>query len=133
MSMIAGAHFLFYSTNPDADRAFLRDVLALSSVDAGRGWLIFGLPPSELAVHPADGDASTTPGAGKMLGVELYLMTPDVQAFVASLAQRGIDCAPINDLRWGAVTTFALPSGSRIGVYQPKHPTAIAWPDRQTA
>src|SRR5262249_41641386 len=110
--MIAGAHFLFYSTNPDADRAFLRDVLALSSVDAGHGWLIFALPPSELAVHPVDGEA----GEQKMASAELYFMTRDVQAFVATMEQRGVRCAPIDDVRWGMVTNFALPSGGKVGV-----------------
>lgn len=124
--MIAGAHFLLYTTNPDADRTFLRDVLELRAVDAGHGWLIFALPPSEMAVHPADDNAAPPPAAAKLLGAELYFMTRDVRGFVAALERQGVSCAPIDEARWGSVTSFALPSGGRIGVYQPKHPTAIS-------
>jgi hypothetical protein len=125
MSMIAGAHFLFFSTNPTADRAFLRDVLELHSIDSGGGWLIFTLPPSELAVHPTDGNLAQTHAGEQLLGAVLYLMTRDIHAAVTSLQQRGVTCAPIQHERWGAVTTFALPSGGKLGVYQPTHPTAI--------
>jgi catechol 2,3-dioxygenase-like lactoylglutathione lyase family enzyme len=126
MSMIAGAHFLLYTTNPEADRAFLRDVLELRAVDAGHGWLIFALPPSEVAVHPTDDSAAPPQADAKLLGAELYFMTRDVRGFVASLERQGVSCAPIDEARWGSVTSFALPSGGKIGVYQPKHPTAIS-------
>jgi catechol 2,3-dioxygenase-like lactoylglutathione lyase family enzyme len=119
-----GAHILLYSPDADADRAFFRDVLDLGSVDAGRGWLIFGLPPSELAVHPS-GDGGPSPGPDGMLGAHLYLMCDDVRALAERLNERNVKCAPLSEERWGIRTTVRLPSGSQIGLYQPKHPTAI--------
>lgn len=110
--MIVGAHSVLYSTNPDADRAFLRDVLGLSHVDAGRGWLIFGLPPSEVAVHPAD-------AGGRH---EFYLLSDDIEAFVTAMTARGIACSPLHRERWGTITQLTLPSGGQLGVYQPSHP-----------
>jgi hypothetical protein len=110
--MIIGAHSVIYSQNPDADRAFLRDVLKLSGVDAGGGWLIFGLPPSELAVHPsANNDVH-----------EFYLMCDDVEAFVAEMGSHQVSCSPIQRERWGILVHITLPGGGRLGVYQPTHP-----------
>lgn len=109
--MINGAHSIIYSTDSDADRAFFRDVLALPSVDVGGGWLIFGLPPSEVAVHPSD-------ESGRH---ELYLMCDDVNAFVAEMAERGIRCEPTRDQGWGILTQLVLPGGGKLGVYQPRH------------
>jgi catechol 2,3-dioxygenase-like lactoylglutathione lyase family enzyme len=121
---IQGAHILLYSPDADADRAFFRDVLDLKSVDAGRGWLIFALPPSELAVHPS-GDGGPSPGDDGMLGAHLYLMCGDVRALVKRLEEKKVACTPLSEERWGIRTTVRLPSGSTIGLYQPKHPTAI--------
>jgi hypothetical protein len=109
--MIIGAHSIIYSKDPEADRAFLRDVLKLKSVDAGRGWLIFGLPPAELAVHPSD----------KNNVHEFYLMCADVEAFVAGLAERGVKCSPVQSLSWGMRTDVSLPGGGKLGLYQPRH------------
>jgi hypothetical protein len=109
--MISGAHCIIYSTNPDADRAFLRDVIKLTSVDVGHGWLIFGLPPSEVAVHPAEKNGSH----------ELYLMCDDVEAFVAEVTTHGIACGPVQNQGWGLVTQLTLPGGGKLGVYQPRH------------
>lgn len=109
--MLLGAHSIIYSTEPDADRAFLRDVLGLPSVDAGGGWLIFGLPPAEVAVHPAD----------KNDRHEFYLMCDDVEAFVAEMERHDIRCGPIQNPGWGLLTELALPGGGRLGVYQPRH------------
>jgi catechol 2,3-dioxygenase-like lactoylglutathione lyase family enzyme len=109
--MITGAHSIIYSTNPEADRRFFRDVLSLPSVDVGGGWLIFGLPPSEVAVHPASGNDRH----------ELYLMCEDVNAFVAAMTAHGVTCEPLQTERWGLVTHIALPGGGRLGVYQPRH------------
>jgi catechol 2,3-dioxygenase-like lactoylglutathione lyase family enzyme len=113
--MIFGAHMIVYSQDADADRAFFRDVLGLSSVDAGHGWLIFGLPPAEVAVHPADHEA----------GDELYLICDDLDAEIRGLAEKGVHCSEIEEARWGSVTKIRLPGGGEIGLYQPKHPLAI--------
>jgi hypothetical protein len=111
MSMIIGAHSIIYSKNAEADRAFLRDVVEFPYVDVGHGWLIFALPPGEVAVHPADGDDRH----------ELYLMVDDVNDFVSTMVARGVACAPPRDLRWGVLTEVTLPSGGKLGVYQARH------------
>ena len=123
--MINGAHFLLYSTNPEADRAFIRDVLAFRSIDVGHGWLIFGLPASELAVHPADGPFVQKHAEHELLGVVLYLMCDDVQQEIARLEQKQVPCAPVEQAPWGRFTLIGLPSGGKIGLYQPSHPTAL--------
>jgi catechol 2,3-dioxygenase-like lactoylglutathione lyase family enzyme len=109
--MINGAHAIIYSSDAEADRAFLRDVLGFSGVDVGGGWLIFSLPPAELAVHPAERGGTH----------ELYLMCDDVEAFVTEMAARGVACSPLVDLRWGRLTSITLPGGGTLGVYQPRH------------
>ena len=109
--MITGAHSIIYSKNPEADRAFLRDILGLPNVDLGGGWLIFGLPPAEVAVHPSDED-----------GVhEFFLMCDDVDAFVEEMKGCGIVCGPVQNPRWGMLTEVMLPGGGKLGVYQPRH------------
>lgn len=109
--MITGAHTIVYSRKPEADRAFLRDVLDLKSVDAGDGWLIFALPPSELAVHPAARN-----------GVhELYFLCADIRAFIKAMKAHGIACSPVQRPGWGLLTHVRLPGGGRIGVYEPRH------------
>jgi hypothetical protein len=109
--MINGAHSIIYSTSPDADRAFLRDVLKLPNVDVGDGWLIFGLPPAEVAVHPSDQNDVH----------ELYLMCEDVNAFVTEMDKHNIVCGPVSDEGWGLLTQMRLPGGGKLGVYQPRH------------
>jgi uncharacterized protein (TIGR02246 family) len=109
--LIDGSHIILYSKDPEADRAFLRDVLGLPYVDVGRGWLIFGLPPAEVAVHPADGDARH----------ELYLMCADITRFRTDVQARGITCGDVNDQPWGRVVTVTLPGGGSVGVYEPRH------------
>src|ERR1035438_3835532 len=111
--MITGAHVLLYSHDPEADRAFFRDVLEFRSVDAGHGWLIFKLPPAEAALHPMDGDSAEGRTGQRMLGAELYLMCDDLQAFIQSLAAKNVVCAPIDKAAWGIKTTIRLPSGGR--------------------
>jgi hypothetical protein len=110
--MINGAHSIIYSTNAEADRGFLRDVLGLPHVDVGRGWLIFGLPPAEVAVHPSDKDDVH----------ELYFMCDDIEGFVGEMQNRAIACDPVQDAGWGLLTKLTLPGGGRLGVYQPRHP-----------
>ena len=117
--MIFGAHVIVSSKDAAADRAFLGDVIGLSSVDAGHGWLIFALPPSEVAVHPAE----------ETSGHELYFMCDDLKAEVAALAKKGVQCAEVRDARWGSITHIRLPGGGAIGLYQPKHPLAFARTD----
>jgi catechol 2,3-dioxygenase-like lactoylglutathione lyase family enzyme len=122
MTMIAGAHVLLFSNDADADRAFLRDVLQFRAVDAGHGWLIFALPPSEVAVHPVE---AKEPGAAPVLQASLYLMCDDIRTFIASMEAKHVACSSIVTERWGLRTSMKLPSGGELGVYQPTHPTAI--------
>ena len=113
--MINGAHAILYSDDADATRAALARVLGTRSVDAGGGWLIFALPPAEIAVHPAEAGGRA----------ELYLMTDDVAATVAALWAEGIEVArPVSDQGWGLLTAITLPGGVELGLYQPRHPTA---------
>lgn len=122
--MITGAHSFIYSTDAEADRAFLRDVLGFPHIDAGGGWLIFALPASELAVHPHDHNDRH----------EFYLMCDDVDAFVEEMTTRGVACDPVSQQGWGALTSLTLPGGGRIGVYEPAHarPAAAKRTKRRT-
>jgi hypothetical protein len=122
--MINGAQVLFYSENPEADRAFFRDVLGFSSVDVGGGWLIFQLPPAEAAFHPIDGHALQSHGGRQLLGAVVYLMCDDLQETIKMLAANKVECSPTEEERWGIKTTISLPSGGELGLYQPKHQTA---------
>jgi catechol 2,3-dioxygenase-like lactoylglutathione lyase family enzyme len=124
-TMISGVHVLLYSTDPEADRAFLRDVLGFHSVDAGGGWPIFALPPAELAVHPGDGGFVQSHGGSDMMGAVVYLMCDDVERMVETLAAQGITCTPVQTAEWGLATSLTLPSGTALGLYQPTHPTAL--------
>ena len=109
--MINGAHFVIGSADPDGDRAFLRDVLGFTGVDAGGGWLIFALPPSEVAVHP-----------GKEMGHQLFLMCDDVPAAIERVERSGATVKdPITEQSWGTVATFILPGGGEVGIYTPRH------------
>ena len=113
--MVSGAHVIIYSTRAEEDRAFLRDVLGFKSVDAGHGWLIFALPPAEAAFHPSDEN-----------GVhELYFMCDDLKAEMVSLAKKSVKCSKVQEARWGSITKIRLPGGGEVGLYQPKHPTAL--------
>ena len=109
--MINGAHVIIYSKNAVADRALLRDVFKLPNVDVGDGWLIFGLPPSEVAIHPSEKNDIQ----------EFYLMCEDIEAFVAAMNEREIACAPVQDQGWGLLTQMTLPGGGKLGIYQPRH------------
>ena len=113
--MILGAHVVIYSADADADRAFFRDVLEYPFVDAGHDWLIFALPPAELAIHPAQSNGPH----------ELFLMCDDIEAFVAGMSARGVVCSALRVERWGTVTELTLPGGGALGVYQPTHPSPI--------
>jgi catechol 2,3-dioxygenase-like lactoylglutathione lyase family enzyme len=113
--MIIGGHIIIYSKDANADRAFFREVLGFAGVDAGKGWLIFRLAPAELAIHPAQDNGRH----------ELYLMCDDVDATARDLQSKGIVCQPITDQGWGLLTSFTLPGGGAVGLYQPRHPTAL--------
>ncbi len=116
--MITGAHMIVYSKDAEADRAFFRDVLGFASVDAGHGWLIFALPPAEAAFHPVGEPTEADQH-------ELYLMCDDLKAEMAALAAKGVACSEVQEARWGSITRITLPGGGRLGLYQPKHPTAL--------
>jgi hypothetical protein len=121
--MITGAHVLLFSQDSDADRAFFRDVLQFHSVDAGGGWLIFKLPPAEVALHPAD--AEQIHAGQHVAGAQLYLMCDDLQSLMKSLEAKKVSCTDVTKERWGIRTTIRLPSGGELGLYQPTHPTAF--------
>lgn len=113
--MITGAHVIIYSQDPDADREFFRDILNFPAVDAGHGWLIFALPPAEAAFHPSEKNDLH----------ELYFMCDDLKSTIESLQGKKVKCGAVTEERWGSLTTISLPGGGKIGLYQPKHPTAI--------
>jgi hypothetical protein len=115
--MIIGVHAMLYSRDATATRAFIRDALGLPSVDAGEGWLIFALPPAELGVHPSADET----------GPEFYLMCNAIEATIARLEQQGARrLQPTTDAGWGLVSTIEIPGGIALGIYEPRHPTAIA-------
>jgi predicted enzyme related to lactoylglutathione lyase len=114
---IIGVHAVVYSRDAAADRAFFADVLGLASVDAGDGWLIFALPPAELAAHPVSADGASC---------ELYLMCDDIQATVRDLTAKGVEFGSgVSEQRWGLVATITLPSGGRLGLYEPRHASPL--------
>ena len=114
--MFSGAHVVIFSEDADADRAFFRDVLKLDNVDAGDGWLVFALPPTEAAFHPSDTNGSH----------EFYFMVDDVEAAMASLAEKSVACSDVEDQGWGLMSSICLPGGGEIGMYQPRYHTAVA-------
>ena len=109
--MITGAHTIIYSTDPEADRAFLRDVLKMPHVDVGDGWLIFGLPPSEVAFHPSE----------KNDVHQFFFICDDIEALVTEMERHAVPCSPRSDQGWGISSDITLPGGGKIGVYQPRH------------
>lgn len=109
--MITGAHSIIYSSDAEADRDFFKNILKFPNVDIGHGWLIFGLPPSEIAIHPSTGNGLH----------EFYLMCDDIHLFVKEMAEHKVICSAIEDQRWGNLTYLTLPGGGKLGVYEPKH------------
>jgi len=119
---ILGAHVIVYSKKADADRKFIADLFGTKGADAGGGWMIYALPPAEIAVHPSDENDVH----------ELYVMVDDVEAFVAAMKKKKVKCVPVSDQRWGLLTSVALPSGGKLGVYEPKHASPIVKTKTQT-
>jgi catechol 2,3-dioxygenase-like lactoylglutathione lyase family enzyme len=116
--MINGAHVIIYTKNAEKTRAFFRDILKFPNVDAGHGWLIFKLPPAELGIHPAEKASDEAH--------ELYLMCDDVKKTVAELKKKKIKCGPVQETGFGIMTSIQIPGGGKLGLYQPRHPTATA-------
>jgi catechol 2,3-dioxygenase-like lactoylglutathione lyase family enzyme len=115
--VINGAHIVLYTKDPEADRAFFRDVLKLASVDAGHGWLIFALPPAEAAFH--DSENTDLPEKARH---ELFFMCDDIAATLRDLKKKNVPVSAVSEQRWGKLATLTLPGGSKLGIYQPKHP-----------
>ena len=116
--MITGIHALLYTKDADATRALFRDKLGFSTVDAGGGWLIFALPPAELGIHPEEDGQH---------GTELYAMCDNIESTIAELRAKGVEIArPVSDQGWGLVTAIRLPDGGELGLYEPRHATALS-------
>jgi hypothetical protein len=109
--MIIGAHSIIYSKNAEADRRFFRDVLRLPHVDVGDGWLVFGLPPAEVAVQAADENDRH----------EFFVMCDDIETLIADMVEHGLTCGSVQDADWGRLTYVTLPGGGSLGIYQPRH------------
>ncbi len=122
--MLIGAHSVIYSPDPSADHKFLREVLKLPVVDAGGGYLIFGLPPAEASIHPS--------GEGG-LRQELLLLCDNIETFIAEMEKHSVPCGPVQDEGWGLLTQVTLPSGGSLGVYQPRHERPAAMSAKQAA
>ena len=123
--MINGIHLLLYSRDPEADRVFFRDVLGFESVDAGEGWLIFALPPAELGIHPGDGGFLQHHADQDLSGSVVYLMCDDLRATIDSLKTKGAVTTEVLEAGWGITTTISLPGGGGLGLYEPRHVTAL--------
>jgi catechol 2,3-dioxygenase-like lactoylglutathione lyase family enzyme len=113
--MIFGAHVIVFTHDAEADRNFFRDVLGMPSVDSGGGWLIFEMPPSEVAFHPTDESPTN----------EIYFLCDDLAIEMQQMEEKGVVFTPVDEQRWGTITRLTLPGGTTIGLYQPKHPTAL--------
>jgi len=111
MSTIIGGHTIISSTDPEADRVFFRDILRFANVDAGDGWLIFGLPEAEFAIHPAEENDTH----------EFYLLSNDINAFMKAMDEEEVEYSPVHTLPWGVLTQITLPGGGKVGVYEPRH------------
>jgi catechol 2,3-dioxygenase-like lactoylglutathione lyase family enzyme len=126
--MFFGVHLLLYSRDPEADRAFFRDVLGFTAVDAGHGWLIFAMPPAEMAVHPSEAPISVAHAGQDLASGTVYLMCKNLAHTLALLEAKGVPHSEIQEARWGVVTSIPLPGGGNLGLYEPRHPLAIPSP-----
>jgi len=123
--MIFGTHLLLYSRDPEADRAFFRDVLGLAHIDSGGGWLIFTLPPAEMGVHPAEQNLTQTHAGQDLATGTLYLMCDDLNLTLDGLAAKGVGHTELQEAEWGVATSIRLPSGANLGLYEPRHEVAV--------
>jgi hypothetical protein len=123
MSKIIGAHTIIYTNKATADRKFFSEVLKLKSVDVGGGWLIYGLPPSEVAFHPGKKDVES----------EFYLMVNDIEAFVEEMKAKNIRCGKISNQGWGLLSEITLPGGGMLSVYEPRHARPNVKPKKKPA
>jgi hypothetical protein len=123
--MFIGVHLLIYSSSPEADLAFFRDVLEMPAVDAGEGWLIFALPPAEMGVHPAETPSFTRHAGQDLSSATVYLMCEDLQKTLDALAARQVQHTEVHEAEWGIATSIRLPGGGQLGLYEPHHPLAI--------
>ena len=119
--MINGAHIILYTKDPEADRAFFRDVLQLPSVDAGHGWLIFALPPAEAAFHGLEKETLDKNDKASNDRHELYFMCDDLAATLRDLKKKKVPVSAVTEQRWGSLASLTLPGGGKVGIYQPKH------------
>ena len=123
--MIFATHLLLYSRDPQADRAFFRDVLGLSHVDAGEGWLIFALPPAEMGIHPAEDNLTRGHADHELATGTLYLMCDNLEETLDGLAARGVAHTAFREAEWGVASSIRLPGGSNLGLYEPRHALAV--------
>lgn len=123
--MIFATHFLLYSRDPEADRAFFRDVLGLSYVDSGEGWLIFALPPAEMGIHPAEENQTRSHADHQLASGTLYLMCDNLKETMADLAAKGVAHTEFREAEWGVASSISLPGGSSLGLYEPRHKLAV--------
>lgn len=126
--MIIGTHLLLYSRDPEADRAFFRDVLGFSHVDAGGGWLIFALPPAEIGVHPAEENLTQAHAGHDLATGTLYLLCSPLKDTLQTLSAKGVGYTELREADWGVATSIRLPGGASLGLYEPKHPLAAKAP-----
>src|SRR5579863_5575263 len=123
--MIFGTHLLLYSRDPEADRAFFRDMLGLSNVDSGGGWLIFALPPAEMGIHPAEENHTQTHAGQGLATGTIYLMSDDLDRTLADLSAKGVAHTELREAEWGVATSIRLPGGANLGLYEPRHALAV--------
>ena len=123
--MIFGTHLLLYSREPEADRAFFRDVLGFANVDSGGGWLIFALPPAEMGIHPAEENLTQAHAGHELATATLYLMCEDLAGTLAELTAKGVAHSEPRKAEWGVASSIRLPGGSNLGIYEARHEMAV--------
>ena len=123
--MIFGTHLLLYSRNPEADRAFFRNVLGFANVDSGGGWLIFALPPAEIGIHPAETNLTGEHAGHDLATATVYLMCDKLSSTLSDLAAKGVSHSDLREAEWGTASSIRLPGGASLGLYEPHHALAV--------